>query len=270
MRFRLLTLIMIASVLLLLVKVADIIDRRQSLFEGFVVETLHAEEKKDEEKKDEEHGEKKSSEHGDAKEEEGHGGEEGSKEEKKEGDTASDEDAADTMAKEQEHTYTQIELDILQRLGDRRTKLEEWQKDLEVKENVLNITQTKIDQKIAELRELKTQVEAILAEYRKKEDEKTLTLVKIYENMKPKAAAKIFTELELPTLLQVVDKMKEKNVAAIVAEMDPKLAKELTETFAAHGRLPEPEAAAKPAAGAKPTPAPAAAAPVAAPSAAAQ
>lgn len=238
MRFRLLNLLMVASLLMLGLKVADIVDRRQSLWEGLVSESAVARSAPKEEEKEkpssDEH-EKKEDDH-DNKDSEGEATSEG---EEAASEEDASEDAADTLHMDDENNFTQIELDILQRLGERRSKLEEWQKDLEVKENVLNITQTKIDQKIKELRELKTNVEAILQEYHKKEDEKTLTLVKIYENMKPKAAAKIFTELDIVTLLQVVEKMKEKTVAAILAEMDPKLAKDLTETFAAYGRLPD-------------------------------
>jgi flagellar motility protein MotE (MotC chaperone) len=136
--------------------------------------------------------------------------------------------------------YTPTELDILQRLASRREELEEWEKELEIKESILKITQEKIDQKINELRTLKNQVSASLEEYNAKESKKIESLVKIYENMKPKAAAKIFSRLDMGTLLSVTERMKEDKVALILAKMDPVLAKELTINFAQKGKLTPP------------------------------
>ena len=51
---------------------------------------------------------------------------------------------------------------------------------------------------------------------------------KIYENMKPKAAAGVFEELDMDILLEVVSRMKERKVAPILALMTPTRAKELT------------------------------------------
>ncbi len=133
--------------------------------------------------------------------------------------------------------FSETELQILKRLAKRREVLEVWEKDLSVKENVLSITQGKIDKKILELRTLKTEVESVLKEYEDKEHQKTKSLVKIYESMKPTDAAAIFTELDLTTLLQIVNNMKETKAALIIAKMNPVLAKELTVRFAQRGTI---------------------------------
>lgn len=261
MRFRLLFIIILACVVLLALKIADIIDRRQSFTEAFLFETLRAEEKekkedkkedkKKEDKKDEVTDEEAEEDHAEAdkKEEKKEGEGEKHKEEKegdkkeegKDGDKKEGDKKAETEKKKDENAleFTQTEVDILQRLSKRREKLDEWQKEIETRENVLNLTQTKIDQKLSELRTLKKQVEEILAQYNAKEDAKTTTLVKIYENMKPKNAADIFSQMDMNTLLEVASKMKEAKLAPILAQMDPKLARELTERFAKRGKLPE-------------------------------
>jgi len=133
--------------------------------------------------------------------------------------------------------FTETEVDILKRLAERRKKLEKWEENLKAKENILNITQNRIEEKISELRKLKLSVETSLKEYNEKEDRKIGTLVKIYENMKAKNAAEIFSELETETLLQVIKRMKEKNIAPILAQMDPKLARDITEKFASRGKI---------------------------------
>lgn len=125
-------------------------------------------------------------------------------------------------------TYTDAELEVLERLSERRDRLLKWEKDLQVKENVLKITEEKIDTKIDELRKLKKDVEVSLTEYRKEEDAKTKSLVKIYENMKPKNAADILSKMKTDDIVPIVSKMKEKNAAEILAKMDPAVAKEVT------------------------------------------
>src|SRR6185369_3324386 len=67
-----------------------------------------------------------------------------------------------------------------------------------------------------------------LAKYNEQEDIKIRSLVKIYETMKPKDAARIFEELDMPVLLTVVDRMKESKVAGIMTYMTPQKAKDLT------------------------------------------
>ena len=46
--------------------------------------------------------------------------------------------------------------------------------------------------------------------------------------MKPRDAAKIFDELEMPVLLQVVSNMKEIKVAPVIASMNPARARDLS------------------------------------------
>ncbi|MFN7401895.1 MAG: MotE family protein, partial [Alphaproteobacteria bacterium] len=57
-------------------------------------------------------------------------------------------------------------------------------------------------------------------------------LVKIYEAMKPLDAAAIFNEMEMPILLEVIDKMSERKVAPVLAGMNPKRARDVTQELA--------------------------------------
>lgn len=61
---------------------------------------------------------------------------------------------------------------------------------------MLKATENKIDKKVSELKTLQTQLEELMKQYEQKENSKILSLVKIYEAIKPKDAAKIFNELE--------------------------------------------------------------------------
>jgi len=120
------------------------------------------------------------------------------------------------------------ELDLLKELSKRRDTLDKEKKDMNVREQVLKATEDKIDQKVGELKNLQSQLEALMKTYDQKENSKILSLVKIYETMKPKDAAKIFNELEMPVLLKVVSNMKEVKVAPVIASMDPVKARDLS------------------------------------------
>jgi len=207
--------------MLLLVKTVDmVILASTDSPDGVMVGESFAKSK--EEKKDSSHGDKKE-EHGDKKEEK----KDSSHGDKKEAEEAPAEEEK-PVSIDEVRTYTDTEIEVLERLSERRERLLKWEKDLQVKENVLKITEEKIDIKMGELRQLKKDVEASLAEYRKEEDAKTKSLVKIYEDMKPKNAADILAKMKVEDILPIISKMKEKSAADILAKMDPKIAKEVT------------------------------------------
>ena len=56
--------------------------------------------------------------------------------------------------------------------------------------------------------------------------------MKIYENMKPKDAARIFEELDMAILLPVTERMKERKLAAVLAKMNTTKAMTLTTQLA--------------------------------------
>jgi flagellar motility protein MotE (MotC chaperone) len=69
---------------------------------------------------------------------------------------------------------------------------------------------------------------------RKEHDEANwVGLVKTYESMKPREAAVIFNEMEMPVLLAVMDRMKDTKVAAILGVMQPDRARMVTAGLAA-------------------------------------
>lgn len=120
------------------------------------------------------------------------------------------------------------EIDLLKELSKRRETLDKEKKDINTREQLLKATENKLDQKVTELKGLQSQLEELMKQYDQKEQGKIMSLVKIYETMKPKEAAKIFDELEMPVLLKVVSNMKEVKVAPIIAAMNPTKARDLS------------------------------------------
>src|SRR4029077_19467569 len=86
--------------------------------------------------------------------------------------------------------------------------------------------------RVSELQALQTRLEALEATRKQREDTSWQGLVKVYEAMKPRDAATIFNDLDMPVLLQVADRMKEAKAAPILAAMQPDKARELTARLA--------------------------------------
>ncbi len=136
---------------------------------------------------------------------------------------------------------SQTEMDVLQKLTERRNAIDAREKDVERREAMLKAAEDQIERKISEMRTLQNTIEGLLRQYNDQEDNKMRSLVKIYENMKPKEAAKIFEQLDMPIMLEVVERMKEQKVAPILAEMDPARARVITSELAQRRSIPLPK-----------------------------
>lgn len=129
-------------------------------------------------------------------------------------------------------TFTQNEIDVLQKLSERREALDARNRDLDLRENVIKAAESRIDKKISEMKALQANIESMLKQVDDQDDGKMKSLVKIYENMKPKDAARIFEQLDMPILLGVITHMKEQKVASVMEAMDPMKAKTITDAIA--------------------------------------
>jgi flagellar motility protein MotE (MotC chaperone) len=104
----------------------------------------------------------------------------------------------------------------------------------------MSAAESRIDKKVEELKILQETITSLLKTFDAQQDAKLLSLVKIYENMKPKDAAKIFEDLEMNTLLDVAERMKERKLAPVMAKMDPQKAREMTVELSQLRNLPSP------------------------------
>ncbi len=137
-------------------------------------------------------------------------------------------------------TFNQSEIDLLQALAARRKQLAERERDVESREALLAAAESRIEQKIALLENVKARVAGLLDEQEAVHDKDLLRLVKVYENMKPKAAARIFENLEKSVLLRVAARMKEVKLAAILAQMDPAMVNVVTAELIRRHQMPRP------------------------------
>ena len=127
---------------------------------------------------------------------------------------------------------------LLKHYADRRAELEKAAKDVAMREALLSAAEKRIEQKLKEMEKVRNEIQGLLKMGDERQSQQLESLVKIYETMKPKEAARIFEELELPVLLDVIQKMKETKTAPILAAMDPVKAKEVTSALVERRILP--------------------------------
>ena len=133
---------------------------------------------------------------------------------------------------------TQAEIDLLQQLSERRQVLESREQELEIRTGLLAAAESRIDKKVEELKILRETISGLIKTFDAQQDAKILSLVKIYESMKPKDAARIFEELDMDTLLEVAERMKERKLAPIMAKMAPEKARDMTVELSRLRQLP--------------------------------
>lgn len=135
-------------------------------------------------------------------------------------------------------SFSQSELEVLQKLAERREELDNRERTIEQQAAVLKAAEAQIDAKISKLKELETSIKDLVGVYDKKERERLDNLVKIYSSMKPKDAARLFNEMDMGLMTRLFERMKESKSALILAEMDAGKATALTSELASKKKLP--------------------------------
>jgi flagellar motility protein MotE (MotC chaperone) len=139
--------------------------------------------------------------------------------------------------------FSPAEVDVLRQLAARREQLEARVRELDKREALLKAAESRIDAKATALKELQAEVSRLLKAHDERQDEKVASLARLYASMKPKDAAAILQTLELEPLLLVTERIKERKLAPILAEMSPAKARDLTTELVRKRKV---EAAARP------------------------
>lgn len=130
------------------------------------------------------------------------------------------------------------DVDVMNSIEDRDAKFASWEEELKVRERLLEVTEGKVEAKIAELRELETSLKKLVGMQSEKEEAALNRLVKIYESMKPQDAAPIIQRLDEDTQLAIAGRMKESKLAAIFAKMEDDTPQNLTVRMMDRSEMP--------------------------------
>lgn len=136
-------------------------------------------------------------------------------------------------------TQSRSEPLILERLGERRQQLDQREREMEMREQLLKAAEGRIEQRVNELKTLEGRVGGAATQKEQERTRQLLDLVKMYEAMKPKDAARVFDRLDPKLLVELARQMNPRKLADIVGKMSSEAAEKLTVELAEVQRAPE-------------------------------
>jgi flagellar motility protein MotE (MotC chaperone) len=142
-------------------------------------------------------------------------------------------------AEDSDTEFSNVRTELYDNLGKRREELDKREADLVTREALLRAAEQEIDRKYSELSQLRGEIEKLLQKQSDEEQARIVSLVKIYEGMKPADAARIFDTLDIDILLSVMSRMSERKLSPIMAVMNPERAKTMTIMLAEQKQLPQ-------------------------------
>lgn len=124
------------------------------------------------------------------------------------------------------------EIVVLRSLQSRREALDEREAGIGTREAAASAAEGRLQEQIGQLKTVEASLQTLLAKMDAKGDERMASLVKSYESMKPKDAARIFEGMEDALLVDISKSMKPATLAAVLSSMDPRRAQTLTRLLA--------------------------------------
>ena len=134
-------------------------------------------------------------------------------------------------------TFSKSEVAVLESLSARREELDRRSKLLDTREQLLNAAEKRVEERIAELKDIEARINARIGVQDEQNENRLAGVVSMYETMKPKDAARIFERLDMGVLLEVAKRMEPRKLSAVLAQMDPVSAQDLTVELALGEKL---------------------------------
>ena len=121
--------------------------------------------------------------------------------------------------------------------------MEQRQRELDLRENLLKAADKKLEERIRDLRNLEGHKGASAGvdqpgqkQEPAEQPQAIKNLVTMYETMKPKEAARVFEKLDLAVLVPVVNAMNPRKMSEVLAAMSPESASRLTVELSNRGK----------------------------------
>ena len=120
------------------------------------------------------------------------------------------------------------ERSILERLHERRQELDKRARELDMRESMLKEAEQRVNAQMKEIKETEVKEGPNGSKKDGSGPAPLKTLAVMYENMKPKDAAKIFDRLDIKVLLDMSSQINPRKMSEILAQMSPDAAERLT------------------------------------------
>jgi len=123
---------------------------------------------------------------------------------------------------------------ILERLQSRRQELEARAREIDIRESLLKSAEKRIEGRVEEMKGIESRISTATEQKNEAEAARFKGIVTMYENMKPKDAAKVFDRLEMSVLFEIASKIAPRKMSDILGQMSPEAAERLTVELARH------------------------------------
>lgn len=150
-----------------------------------------------------------------------------------------------------ERPQSAAEKALQERLNERREEIEARQRELDMREKLLETAERRLEGRVGELKATEEKTDTQRGSPASQENQAIKNLVIMYENMKPRDAARVFDRLPSDILVSVVQQMNPRKMSEVLASMSPEAAEKLTVALASRAR-PRTAEAASPAVAAAP------------------
>jgi flagellar motility protein MotE (MotC chaperone) len=117
---------------------------------------------------------------------------------------------------------------VLERLQARRKELETRAREIDIRENLVKSAEQKLEGRLSELKATEARITAADQQKTDAEAAQLKGLVTMYENMRPKDAARVFDRLDIAVLYQIASQIAPRKLSDIVGLMQPENAERLT------------------------------------------
>lgn len=117
---------------------------------------------------------------------------------------------------------------VLERLQARRQELDARAREVDIRENLVKSAEQKLEGRLSELKATETRITAATQKKNDADAAQLKGLVTMYENMKPKDAARVFDRLDIAVLYQIASQIAPRKLSDIVGQMQPENAERLT------------------------------------------
>jgi len=147
-----------------------------------------------------------------------------------------------TMIKAEENQVSPAEKAILERLQTRRQELDARAREIDIRESLLRAAEQRIQSRTEEMKAIESRISGAQAAKTEADNARFKSIVTMYENMKPKDAAKVFDRLEMSVLLEIASQIAPRKMSDILGLMTPEAAERLTVELARRAGADKAEA----------------------------
>jgi flagellar motility protein MotE (MotC chaperone) len=131
-------------------------------------------------------------------------------------------------------TVSPSERAILERLQARRQELEQRAREIEIRESLLKSAEKRIEGRVEEMKATEAKISSVNGQKAEQDAARFKGIITMYENMKPKDAAKVFDRLEMSVLYDIASQIQPRKMSDILGLMQPEAAERLTVELARH------------------------------------